>query len=163
MAKQKPLEIIHPPNTLKAKVGGSLAGVDMDAIKRAEEALANMKEEMKDWLDTELNTLQSARQDYFEDKQSIEKRQALFTCAHDLKGLGSTYDYPLVTRIAGSLCRLMLGVGDDGVLPSALVDAHVDTIRVIVRESVQDPNDKMGATLSSELEKQVAAYLTANA
>ena len=33
-----------------------------------------------------------------------ETAENLYFRAHDLKGLGATYGYPLVTRIAGSLC-----------------------------------------------------------
>ncbi len=163
MGKQKPIEIIHPPNTLKIKVGGGLKGIGMDAIKRAEEALAGMKDEMQNWLKDELEVLHAAQVAFFADKQSAEKRQSLFTCAHDLKGLGTTYDYPLVTRVAGSLCQLMLGVGEDGVIPSALAEAHLNAIRVIVRDSVQNPEDPMGVTLAGELERQVASYLAPEA
>ena len=40
MAKQKPIEIFTPPNILKAKMGGTGAGLDSAALKRAEAAMA---------------------------------------------------------------------------------------------------------------------------
>ena len=42
MTKQKPIEIITPPNALKAKVGGAIPALDQKAIARAEAALERM-------------------------------------------------------------------------------------------------------------------------
>lgn len=159
MTNEQSAELIYPPNTLKAKVGGALKGIDMDAIQRAEQALADMQDEMQGWLNEEIERLQAARQSYFDDAAAPEKRQALFTCAHDLKGLGTTYSYPLVTRVAGSFCQLLQGVKESSALPGALVDGHVDAICFIVRESVQDADDPRGKALAGELEKQVITYL----
>ena len=39
MTKAHPIELFMPPNMLKAKVGGSIAGLDMSAVKRAEAAM----------------------------------------------------------------------------------------------------------------------------
>ena len=35
MAKEKPIEIINPPNMLKAKIGGPMPALDQNAIARA--------------------------------------------------------------------------------------------------------------------------------
>ena len=85
----------------------------------------------------------------------------LFTRAHDLKGLGATYEFPLVTRIAGSLCKL-LGEGDARLnTPLALVDAHVNTIRAAVRDNIRDSDNPVGQALASELERATGDYLAA--
>ena len=39
--------------------------------------------------------------------RSASARDADAANAHDLKGLGATYQYPLVTRLAGSLCKMI--------------------------------------------------------
>ena len=39
-----------PPNMLKAKVGGSIGGIDMAAVKRAEAAMEVLKIEFHDWI-----------------------------------------------------------------------------------------------------------------
>ena len=39
MARQQPIELFMPPNMLKAKVGGTYAGIDTAAIMRAEAAI----------------------------------------------------------------------------------------------------------------------------
>ena len=44
MANKQPIELFMPPNMLKAKVGGGLGGVDMAAMKRAEQAMDELQE-----------------------------------------------------------------------------------------------------------------------
>lgn len=153
MAKQQPIEIFMPPNVLKVKVGG-FGGIDAAAIKRAEAALDQLKANFGDWLAQEIDLLAAARTAY-RDEPGDAKRAELFRAAHDLKGLGSTYEYPIITRIAGSLCRMIEQVPVTMALPFGLVDAHVDAIRVAVRDSIRTVDHPAAAPLVGELERQV--------
>ena len=64
MARKQPIELFMPPNMLKAKVGGGLGGLDMAAIKRAEEAMEGLKSEFSDWIALDVKKLMAARADY---------------------------------------------------------------------------------------------------
>lgn len=160
MTRQHPIEMIYPPNTLKAKVGGSLKSMSQDAIARAEEALAGLRDQMKEWVEEEVRNLKTAHTAFRADPTDKDARAGLYTRLHDLKGLGTTYELPLVTRVAGSACGLMLGVSEHNALPADLVSAHVDAIFAIARDNIKDPEDKLGSALAAELERQVAAHLT---
>jgi chemotaxis protein histidine kinase CheA len=156
MAKEHPIEIFMPPNMLKAKVGGRIAGVDMAAIKRAEQALANLKTEFEDWISTDVARLGTTR-DAFAKSANDDTRGELYRAAHDLRGQALTFEYPLIARMAKSLCNLLDGA--DGHPPIALVDAHVDAIRVIVRQNIKAAGDKTAVMLSEELEARVREFL----
>ena len=107
MNKQhKPIEIFTPPNTLKAKVGGSGGTLDMSAVKRAEEALATLKTEFGDWIAADVKMLTDLR-DAFVADPSDERRGDLYRASHDLRGQARTFEFPLVERVAASLCRLL--------------------------------------------------------
>lgn len=82
----------------------------------------------------------------------------LFFRAHDLKGLGSTYQYPLVTRLAGSLCRLLDDPSRRLAVPMVLIDAHIDAIRAVVRDRIQTDDHPTGRILAETLEAEVAAH-----
>lgn len=156
MTKEHPIEIFMPPNILKAKVGGRIAGVDMAAVKRAEQALANLKTEFSDWINTDVGNLGEAR-DAFAAAVSGDTRSALYRAAHDLRGQALTFEYPLVARVATSLCSLLDGVDD--AVPLTLVDAHVNAIRVIVRQNIRLANDKTAIVLTEELDARVREFL----
>jgi hypothetical protein len=153
-----PPQVIRPPNPLRAKVGG-FGGIDADAIAKAEAALKAMSSQFGQWLQDEIVKLDQAQADIRAKGYTPETAEALYFRAHDLKGLGATYQYPLVTRIAGSLCRLM----DDGEkrmqAPLSVVDAHVDAIRAVVRDEIQTDEHPVGRDLAETLEARVTEYL----
>lgn len=157
MAKQQPIEIFMPPNILKAKVGGS-GGLDNAAIKRAEDAVEDLRDEFAVWILNDVKQLLDAR-DVYEKQVDATNLSNLYRTAHDLKGQASTFDFPLVARVASSLCKLTDDSNVSGDLPLTLIDAHVDAIKVIVRDGIKDPSNQMATILASELERQVEVFL----
>ena len=141
MAKQQPIEIFMPPNILKAKVGGS-GGLDSPAIKRAEAAIEELKVEFAGWIIEDVNRLMETRNAY-ETQMDNDRLGNLYRAAHDLKGQATTFDFPLVARVASSLCKLTDDTSYGLKLPLKLIDAHVDAIKVIVRDQIKDPSNKM--------------------
>jgi hypothetical protein len=158
--KEQPIEVIVPPNLLKAKVGGSGGVFDAGALKRAEGAINELKQEFDTWLSDDVNRLNAARAAYAVNVHCEKARAALYRAAHDLKGQGQTFEFPLVARVASSLCALAEGTGDTGGMPVNLVDAHVDAIKIIVRDKIKDPTNGTASGLAHELEQQVEMFLS---
>jgi len=157
---KRPIEIFMPPNVLKAKMGSGK--LDLSAVKRAEQAIDNLKSEFTGWVIQDVSRLVEAGAAYV--KQSNEETLAdLYRAAHDLKGQAATFDFPLISRVASSLCLLT----DDTVyglpLPLNLIGAHIDAIKVIVRDNLKDPSDQTATELAAELEQQVAGFLEKHA
>ena len=152
-------QVIRPPNTLRMKVGGAFGGIDASAIAKAEEALKAMSAQFGQWLQDEIVKLDKAQGDIRAQGYNDATAEALYFRAHDLKGLGTTYQYPLVTRLAASLCRMM----DDPVkrmdAPVVLLDAHIDAIKAVVRDQIQTDDHPTGRVLAETLETRVAEHL----
>ena len=130
MAKpDKSVEIINPPNMLKAKVGGKLPPADQAAIERAEMALGQIKHQFQDWLAEEVTKMEALIDSVSQDGLLGESGEMLFTSAHDLRGLGSTYEFPIISRISGSLAKLIETKERRSIAPLALVRAHASSIR----------------------------------
>ncbi len=85
--------------------------------------------------------------------------ESLYLRAHDLKGLGATYEFPLVTRIAASLCRLIDDPKTRAAAPMGLVDAHIDAIKAVVRDDIKSDDHPMGRAIAVELETKTQAHL----
>lgn len=147
-------EIFMPPNLLKAKVGGTVSGLDTAAVKRAEVAMAKLRPEFSDWLTSDVKRLTQAHRD-FGTSRDERRFDILFRAAHDLRGQAATFEYPLIARAAASTCKLMNSHAVEN-LPSHLVDAHINAIVVIHREEIKDTNNRTALTLVEELESQVA-------
>ncbi|NBW10292.1 MAG: Hpt domain-containing protein [Caulobacteraceae bacterium] len=153
-----PAQVIRPPNTLRLKVGGGFGGIDANAIAKAEEALKAMSAQFGQWLQDEINKLDAAQAAIRAEGLNAQTAEGLYFRAHDLKGLGTTYQYPLVTRLAGSLCKLLDDPTKRAVAPVRLLDAHIDAIKAVVRDQIQTDDHPTGRVLAETLEAEVAAY-----
>ncbi len=161
MSDNPTVQFIQAPNTLRLKVGGRLGGIDPAAIAKAEAALKSLSGNFGEWLNDELVKLEAARQSIRTDGLTTETAETLYLRAHDLKGLGATYEFPLVTRIAGSLCKLIDDPDTRLEAPMFLVDAHIDGIKAAVRGNIRTEDHPVGRGLVEELEGRVAKLATA--
>lgn len=150
--------MISVPNTLKAKLGGRFS-IDPNAVARAEAALKGLSDQFGEWMQDELNKLDDARADISAQGLTEETANALYTRAHDLKGLGTTYGFPLVSRLGASICRLLDDKAARISAPVFLIDAHINAIKAAVRDEIRDSDHPVGRTLVAELEGRVAEYL----
>ncbi len=158
MSDNSPGQMIQVPNTLRLKVGGRLGAIDPAAIAKAEAALKSLSGNFAEWLADEVAKLEAARQRVRAEGLTPEAAENLYLRAHDLKGLGATYEYPLVTRIAGSLCKLIDDPDKRAEAPLFLVDAHIDAIKAAVKGGIQTDADPLGHALVTELERRVQEF-----
>ena len=159
MSEQKSGHLIQPPNALRLKVGGGrLGAIDAAAIAKAEAALQSLSGNFAQWLNDEVGKLEAARQGVRASGVTAESMETLYLRAHDLKGLGSTYGFPLITRIAGLLCRLIDDKDKRLDAPMPLIDAHIDAIKAAVRDSIKGEDHPVGKALVQELESRVREF-----
>ena len=128
-----------------------------EALARADKTLEAMSGSFERWLDADSAKLQAARLGAAEAGWSDAALDALWRAAHDLKGMGGTYGYPLVTQLAASLCRLTeTEAGKSAARANpALVDAHVDGLRAAVRDRIASDAHPVGRALVQMLEAKV--------
>lgn len=155
MSQQNPGQVIQVPNTLRLKVGGRLGGIDPSAIAKAEAALKSLSGNFAQWLQDEVVKLEAARQRVKTDGVTPETMEQLYLRAHDLKGLGTTYEFPLITRIAASLCKLIDDKDKRDQAPMVLIDGHIDAIKAAVRDGIKTDDHPVGKILVEELERRV--------
>ena len=160
MSQQNPGQMIQPTNALRLKVGGGrLGAIDPAAIAKAEAALKSLASNFTQWLADEITKLDAARQQVKAQGATPETMGNLYLRAHDLKGLGTTYGYQLITRIAGSLCRMIDEKEKRANTSLELVDAHIDAIKAAVRDDIKSDDHPVGSVLVEELERRVKAVV----
>ena len=142
-------EVITPPNRLQGAVGHAIDGDD--PVARAEAALAQLSSEFTDWMHDECERLDLARRNVRENGLTALPREALFRSAHDIKGQAATLGFPLVSEVAGSLCRLIEESPDPQRIPLDLIDQHVDAVRAIIREHGRPQAEAVAAQLTRTL------------
>jgi hypothetical protein len=158
VSEPKPGQSFPASGGLRLKVGGRLGAIDPAAIAKAEAALKSLSGNFTQWLNDEIVKLEGARQTVRAEGASVENMESLYLRAHDLKGLGATYGFPLITRIAGLLCRLIDDKSKRLQAPMALVDAHIDAIKAAARDDIKNEDHPVGQILVQELESQIKAF-----
>jgi hypothetical protein len=130
---------------------------DPGDINRAEDALQSLSVNFKQWMTEEVDRIEAARAEVRAQGYTEASLQTLYLRAHDAKGLGTTYEYPIISAISAQLCRL-LGC-DEGRQAAReqpnLVDAHVDAIRALLRADMRGSDHPVAIALLRELRGRV--------
>ena len=70
---------------------------DAEAVRRAEETLKALGGSMRQWLEADVMRLQDLRIAARQERWSYAALEPLLSAAHDLKGMGETNGFPLVS------------------------------------------------------------------
>lgn len=152
-------------NRLKDKCAGlgvSAATLDPKAMAEAEEALNKMSEDYPDWVSALLVKMQEQHGrcvDTPEDRKDLF--EAINHIAHDMKGQGGTFGYPLITAFSDSLygfTTMKTGIEDNHV---ELVKAHIDAMRAVIRGRVSGDGGEVGEQLTQVLNKAIEKHVGA--
>lgn len=127
-------QVITQPNPLRKYVRRVDERDADDPVARAEEALAGLSGEFKNWMDEECARLARAFDVVAKDGFTSQNREELFRAAHDIKGDATTFGYPKAAVAAESLCRILEHAPELTTVPSDLIAHHVHAIQAIVRE-----------------------------
>jgi len=148
-----------PASNLRRADAPKASLFDEAAVARAEGALKALSGHFQGWLEEEVLKVHEARCAASAANWTDDSLDALLATAHDVKGLGATYDYPFATRIAASLCRLI--ETSEGKAAARrephLIDAHVDALRASARDKIRTPEHPVGKALLQALETRVDA------
>ena len=159
MARREPeVEMIAAPNMLQIKVGGPISGADLHLITAAEEAMKDMRSSFAQWLEEEVCNLEMAAAEVKKAGLNSEEGERLFVRAHDLRGLGTTYEFPLITRLASSMTKLIDMKEKREKASFSLVMAHVGAIRAALSQNIRDSDDSVAGELAVALETRSVEF-----
>lgn len=163
MAKKVIVRFYRFKNRLKEKTAGLAPGktsINPEALEEAEKALNKMAEDYPDWVSGLIVKLQ---EQHGRCVDTPEKRHEFFEeinhIAHDMKGQGGTFGYPLITNFADSLYGFTVKrPGDISDNQIELVKSHVDAMRAVIRGRVSGDGGEIGAELTKSLDEAIAQY-----
>jgi hypothetical protein len=144
-------EYIDPPHPIRDKVtgGGPMTG---KMLKKAEGVVQKHAEQYigraQEQIDELVESVAIAKSETGDRKEIFEK---VFLKSHDIRGLGSTFGYFLVTDIAASLCNFVESVDEYGDDVIEVVNAHVDALRGMVGNNIRGDGGKIGREILAGL------------
>ena len=125
-----------------------------DSLRRAEAAVAKLAETYVEWAMKDVMSLRAALAAARADPDRIaDHLSALHAVAHNVKGQGGSFGFPLVTRIGHSLTRLVRGreLASSEVLD--IIAAHIDAIAMLLEHRVTGDGGELGEAMALRLEE----------
>ncbi len=156
MSKSK-AQFINPKDVGLPVVGGRGPIFDDEALARADQTMEAMSASFQQWIDADVIRLHEARLSAERAAWSDLALDQVLGVAHDIKGMGTSYGYPLATQIAASLCRLIETPAGKAAARGepALILAHVDALRALVRGQIKTREHPVGSALLAALDGEV--------
>ncbi len=156
--------IFKLPNYLKQKMLGSNAGrqpfvLPEDVLSNAESALKREAEGFIDWAKQFLDRL--SKQVAMAKELSGERTQyfdQINLIAHELRGQGGTFGYPLITVFAKSLYEVSKPPCRENDASLDIVKAHIDAMRAVIREKIGGDGGEPGQALFKALKAAIAKF-----
>jgi hypothetical protein len=152
-------------NALKEKVGyvggapGEPVRIDPAALERANAALEQMKEDYPDWVQKHIEEL---RLNHARCVDTPNERLKHYTkmreIAHDMKGQGGTFGYPLITTFATSLYEFVgprAGTTDNHI---EVIKSHIDSMAAVIKDRVKGSGGEIGQALTKGLHEAIERY-----
>ncbi|MGH6915865.1 MAG: Hpt domain-containing protein, partial [Geminicoccales bacterium] len=127
--KPKSIEVLEPID-LTGKVERVTRVEAREMFKRARKVIDKLSTHYLEWADEDIDELAAelagARADPADREAHIDR---IFFIAHDMKGQGATFGYPLITEICKSLCYFLSNVDHNSRLALDVVAVHVAALR----------------------------------
>lgn len=137
------------------------AGEMARMLARAEAAVADLAKSYTGWaladVDKCAGILAGARGDGAADR--VTRAREIHAVAHNIKGQGTSFGYPLMTRLGQSLCHLTRRKSDFSDADLDLVAAHLDAMRLVLAKEIRGDGGELGNKLGARLEEKVRAAL----
>lgn len=151
-------------NRLIEKAGGLGATATNSAFPRhvmeeTETLFEEMISDYPDWVQDSLNRLTALVEVCvnFEEKRIVSFK-VINEIAHEMKGQGGTFGYPLVSIFGDSLYDYTgpnAGLTDSHI---QIVKAHVDAMRATINGRIQGDGGEIGKELQNMLERAISKY-----
>ncbi|HYM33651.1 MAG TPA: hypothetical protein VEU47_20290 [Candidatus Cybelea sp.] len=142
---------------MKAGETGSLAA---EALAKAEAEFEKVAEDYPDWVGGYLGAL-------YKEFEAVKPRAAdmrlpnfhrINQLAHELKGQGGTFGYPLITTFGKSLYDATVGQCGTTDNHVEILKAHIDAMQAVIKGRVKGEGGEIGAELLKSLQSAIEKY-----
>ncbi len=155
---------ISPPGSLadKAKAVGNAGLDEAEMLRRAEEAVAALKDEYPQWVENHIVDLEEAYAKARAHPDTVDiYLSSVAAVAHEVKGEGTTYGYPLMTRLGESLhdftTTMLENASQRRSAQFDIIEKHITDMRVVIRDRIEGDGGDLGQSLLASLEAAIAA------
>lgn len=86
-------------------------------------------------------------------RRSADPVVRLYDLSHNIKGMGASFNFDLLTLVGTKLCAYMKDMNDTDLVSKAVMAAHVRTFEVVLENRIMGDGGSQGAALDQRLQK----------
>ena len=158
MSGRSDVQFIKPPSNLrKAKIGSGRAKPDTQAIQRAEAMIKKSGRDFHMWAQGDLDEIDqalAAARKYPDQQEECIKQ--IFRRSMELKALGGSFGYDLISQVGDSLKKYTESRSEANPRDVEIIDEHVNAIRVVLAEDIRGEGGDVGRAIVDSLYKLTA-------
>ncbi len=148
------VKIERPPNKIATKVDKTGGKSLKQAVADAEQAIQRLSSDYGKYLAEDMVALEKFMAALKENPCDATFKD-LFRLVHNMRGQAATFGFPLITEVGRSLCLYLLETEDKDDVHMALIEQHVNALRVIYREQIEGQGDTLSRQVVFALMKAV--------
>ncbi len=135
-------------------------GVSRDvAVESANAAVDDLRTDYPKWLESDLAALQDLiLNTHANGGQDREELEEIYRKAAQIRDLGTSFDFPLITAAADSLCELIYRLMESSAYDSRGIDCHVKALKYLKRPKSQADKDDQALPLVRGLKALVERH-----
>lgn len=145
-------EFTAPSFLLKAKAP-STNRVLSEALEVADTAVAELATNYPQRAGEKVSELDRAFEALPASGDARDSIAALFDIAHDIRGEGGSFGFPLVTAIAENLCRVLEDKSQASESLRAAIRVHIGALKLVLSEPIKGDGGERGAELLDGLQE----------
>ncbi len=88
---------------------------------------------------------------------AADTNDAVLTIAHNVKGMGTSFDYDLMTHCGSSLCAYVRGLQSSALVSEKVVAGHLKAMQAVLNNQIQGDGGETGAALLVRLQEIIAS------
>ena len=149
MATDKP-RFVDPPNLLRHKTGGGK--INKAALLAAETVISEQASDYPERAAQDIDALAKEHAKAVTDPAiRAEQIARIGKTVHDIRSDGSTYGYPLITKVGTSLYDFcQYAQASDAQIE--VIGAHIDALQVIISQKIEGDGGEIGTELLNKLQ-----------
>lgn len=155
----KGVTFYDPPQDLRRRMANE--SIDIQKVLDVQREMDNWAEDFRDWTLDYIKQIDAALE-ACRASQTADRRKPfnrINFLAHEMRGQGGTFGYPLVSRVARSLFDLTLHNLDRSDSCCDLIGEHIRILKAVVRDKIKGDGGMIGRELLDELQRANAKFL----
>ena len=141
-------------NALAAKLSGAkISDAELERrLASADQKIATASLGFTDWAGADVEEAIGALEKLATEDGAQEAKDLIFRIAHDIKGQGSTFGFPLATQIAGLLCDFIRSENSAGSADHvSVIRAHLAALSLVMKQNIKGDGDEAAQQLVEKL------------